>query len=201
MMSAYTANSSMDQQLVLSYIDRAVQLTRANQPQVAVPDENFFWCDKSTPYIYKARALLSPSSWSLMLLCSWSNVCHTISHGSCSPRVFCASIDVRSSRFTTSTNPRNAIYLRPNPLSQRSDFSTLSKYSILSPLRSLRRCLSEMYWAQGTTPTHKPTPVDLGLTLTRRYADPMGLLPHTSRHKARPLRVTSGLNGHYLDWL
>ena len=60
LMSAYTANSSMDQQLVLSYIDRAVQLTRANQPQVAVPDENFFWCDKSTPYIYKARALLSP---------------------------------------------------------------------------------------------------------------------------------------------
>src|SRR5204862_7837009 len=60
LISAYTASSSTEQQLVLSYIERAVQLQMASQTQVAVPDENFFCCDKSTLYIYKARALLSP---------------------------------------------------------------------------------------------------------------------------------------------
>ena len=65
------------------------------------------------------------------------------------PPVVCASIVGRSSRSTTSINPRSVRCLHLRPLRRRSSFSILSPCLILSPLSLPEEGLSEMYWGQG----------------------------------------------------
>jgi hypothetical protein len=57
---AYTVTSPIDQQTVLSYIDRAFQTHSLILSQVDSLDENFFQCGKGMLFLSKARALSSP---------------------------------------------------------------------------------------------------------------------------------------------
>ena len=121
-------------------------------------------------------------------------VCDTRWHARSCHHVAYASTAVRSSRCITSTNPRSATCLRLCPLSLMISFSTLSICSILSLCSSLRRPLSEMYWAlplYQRALTSKKRRLALSTPLQQTHSTTWHSSTLTRASTRRPCRSTS----------